>query len=116
MMSGQLGQYRRGSTHLLADHDLDAGIQRQVQIDPRTKTNEAITLATAQWRSRLDVAKDARRDEAGNLNTGDIPAISRLQPQGIALVFCRGLGKVGIDELARVLPALSNLAVDRAAV
>src|SRR4051812_48055606 len=63
---------RLGGVDLVAHRDLGCGIRREINVDARAEADEAVALAARHRVAGLDVAKDATRDEAGDLDAGHI--------------------------------------------
>src|SRR4051812_23402212 len=75
------------SVNLFADRRFHLGVQRQGTRPPRAEADEAEALAALQLGARLDVAKDAPRDQAGDLHAGHVAPVGGAQPEGVALVL-----------------------------
>src|SRR5258706_15829492 len=78
------------SVNLFADRRFPLGVERQVHVHARAEADEAVALAALQLGARLDVAKDAPRDQAGDLHAGHVAPGGGAQPEGVALVLERG--------------------------
>src|SRR5688572_1830597 len=98
-------QHRFGGVHLLAEGRDELGVERQVDVDAGAEADEAEPLAFAQRGTRLDVAKDAARDQARHLHAGDVLAVGHAQPERVALVVERGLVERGVEEAPGEIPA-----------
>src|SRR5690606_7241183 len=88
---------------------------RQVDVDPRAETDEAIALAAREGVARRDPAPDAARHEARHLHQGHDLAI-RFDDHGIAFMTAGADIQVGVHELAGVVYHLAHHAVDAGAV
>src|SRR4051812_19230532 len=80
------GDDRYPGGHLLANRRLDLGVERQVHVHARAEADEAEALAPRELAARANIAQDAPRNQPGDLHAGDVLAIARMQPDGVALV------------------------------
>src|SRR3981081_729373 len=85
-MPGEPGKDAFSSVNLFADGRFDLGVEGQVDIHPRAEADEAEALALPELGARLDVAKDAARDQPRDLHAGDVLPVGRAQPERVALV------------------------------
>src|SRR5260221_3454655 len=93
------------SVNLFAERRFYFRIERQVDVDARAEADEAEALAACQRGAGLDIAKDAPRDEAGDLHAGHVAPVGRAQPQSVALVLEGRPVQGGVEEAARKVPA-----------
>src|SRR3954463_9978417 len=86
--------------YLLANRRLDLGVERQVHVHARAEADEAEALAPRELAARANIAQDAPRNQPGDLHAGDVLAIARMQPDGVALVRERCLVECRVHERA----------------
>src|SRR5690606_29566224 len=72
---------------------------REVNVHPRTETDQSKTLAGGKRRSGLDPAEDAPSHQTGDLHHGNRP-VRTVYDQAIALVLRARLVQLGIEETA----------------
>src|SRR5579871_1202191 len=107
---------RAGSIYLLAQRDVHTRRRIEVDVDARAEADETVALPAHELLARFGIAQDAPGDQAGHLHAGDVVAARGAQPQRVSLVLVRRLVQGGVDEAARVIPALLHPTVDRTAV
>ena len=74
------------------------GALRQVQINPRTKTDEAESLPLVEFIAFFGPTHDSPGNESGNLDNCKLLPVIRLQPDGAEFILqCTALGIGGIE-------------------
>src|SRR5690606_3416125 len=96
----KIGQRGAGGLNLVADGNARAGTRRQVHVDARTETDEAVTLTRVEIVTRFHVAQNTLRDQAGHLYRSDHMTAWCAHHHGVALVLERGLVERCVEKLA----------------
>src|SRR5207237_2380151 len=85
-------QYREcasGCIHLVTHARLRRCIKRQVDVNPRTETDETEALPARQPLTRSGIAQDTAGDQTCDLNTRNVRSARSRKPKRGALVFER---------------------------
>ena len=96
--------------------DQNVGAGRQVGVEPRAVTDQAVGVADLELVADLDVADDAPRDQAGDLHGDHLDTVGRADQHAVALVVLAGGLQLGGVEQTRPVLHGHDLAADRCAL
>src|SRR3989344_7740166 len=83
----KLGNNLGAAPDLVAERNLEPAGHRQIHIDTRAKTDEAVTRSAHDTLAGRDVTQYTPRNQTGNLNHDHVFAVVGANPQGIAVLL-----------------------------